>query len=324
MNFLVSPICVRFLKKGESKMILKQTMKWALAAAILLLALSSGVSASADSNNDEESINEKFGLPIVVYGETLSASQKDEVRSLLGVKDTSKVKEITVTGKDLVNYIKGDVNSNLYSSAKITRMDAGKGLVINQITPKNITEVTDEMYANALLTAGIKDAVVDVASPVKVSGHSALVGIYKAYDAGDGTALNKERTEVASQELNLATDLAKKEGLDKDKVSELLTEIKKEIAKQNPATKEEIEKIIDDKLKSLEINLIDKDRQLLIDLFEKMRNLNINFDNVQSQLGDLAKDIQNRIDEAVGDKGFLQTVSDFFTKLIEGIKSLFS
>lgn len=300
----------------------KRFFKTGLLALILLLSSSSMVFAS--NGNDEESINEKFGLPIVVYGEALSPAQKEEVRKLLEVTDTSKVKEITVTGEDLVTYIKGDRHSNMYSSAKITRKDSGEGLKINQVTPENITEVTDEMYANALLTAGIEDAVVDVASPVKVSGHSALVGIYKAYDAGEGAGLDKDRTEVANQELDLATDLAKKEGLDQDKVSELLTEIKKEIAEQNPATKEEIEKIIDDKLKALGINLSAEDRQLLIDLFEKMRDLNINFDNVKSQLESLSQDIQQRIEEAVGDKGFLQAVSDFFKNLFDSIKSIFS
>jgi uncharacterized protein YpuA (DUF1002 family) len=290
-----------------------------------IMSVSSTSKVFADTNgNNEESINEKFGLPIVVYGEALSAAQKDEVRKLLNVTDTSKVKEITVSREDLVTYIKGDRHSNMYSSAKITRKDSGKGLVINQVTPENITEVTDEMYANALLTAGIQDAVVDVASPVKVSGHSALVGIYKAYDEGEGAGLNKDRTEVANEELNLATDLAKKEGMDQDKVSELLTEIKKEIAEQNPATKEELAAIIDEKLKTLEINLSEQDRQLLLDLFEKMRNLNINFDNVKSQLETLTQDIQQRIEEAVGDENFLQKVSDFFKELIESIKSIFS
>ena len=291
----------------------------------LILSVSSTSMVFADTNgNTEESINEKFGLPIVVFGEALSSAQKDEVRKLLKVTDSSKVKEITVSGQDLVKYIKGDRHSNMYSSAKITRKDSGKGLIINQVTPENITEVTDEMYANALLTAGIQDAVVDVASPVKVSGHSALVGIYKAYDEGEGATLNLERTEVANEELNLATDLAKKEGLDQDKVSELLTEIKKEIAQQKPATKEELAALIDEKLKTLEINLSAEDRQLLIDLFEKMRDLNINFDNVKSQLENLTKDIKQRIEEAVGDKNFLQKVADFFRELIASIKSIFA
>ncbi|PLR86040.1 DUF1002 domain-containing protein [Bacillus canaveralius] len=303
---------------------LRRSLKWFAMFVVLSLMFTINGTAFADSGKEEESINEKFGLPIVVYGEALSEAQKDKVRELLEVTDPSKVEEITVTGEDLVHYIKGDPHSNMYSSAKITRKDAGEGLVINQVTPENITEVTDEMYSNALLTAGVEDAVVDVASPVKVSGHSALVGIYKAYDQGEGAPLDQERTEVANDELNLATDLAKKEGLDQDKVSELLTEIKKEIAEQNPATKEEIEQIVDDKLKALEINLSPEDRQLLIDLFERMRALNINFDNVRNQLEDLTSDIQKRIDEAVGNEGFLQSVSNFFKELIDSIKGLFS
>ncbi|RSD25461.1 DUF1002 domain-containing protein [Mesobacillus subterraneus] len=305
-------------------MSLKQIFKSAVTCLLAIAIVSSAFPAFASKDNDDDVINEKYGLPIVVYGEALSEKQKQEVRDLLGVNDPAKVKEIIVTGKDLVTYIDGDEHSNMYSSAKITRKDTGEGLVVNQVTPQNITEVTDEMYANALLTAGIEDAVVDVASPVKVTGHSALVGIYKAYDEGEGTALDKDRTEVANQELNLATKLAKKEGLDQDKVSELLTEIKKEIAEQNPATKEDIEKIIDDKLKTLEIQLSPEDRQLLIDLFNKMRDLNINFDNVKSQLETLSNDIQKRIEEAVGDKGFLQSVSNFFKDLIESIKNIFS
>ncbi|CRK84965.1 Extracellular protein [Neobacillus massiliamazoniensis] len=297
----------------------------AFAAVLFSVFFIKNSSVALASNGDDESINEKYGLPVVVYGAQLSPSQKEEVRKLLNVTDTSKVNEITVIGQDLATYIKGDPNAHMYSSAKITRKDPGTGLIIHQVTPENITEVTNEMYANALLTAGVKDAVVDIASPVKVSGHSALVGIYKAYDQGKGgTALNKDRTEVANEELNLATNLAKNDGVDKDKVGQLLTDIKKEIAVQKPATKDDIAKIIDDKLKSLKITLSPEDRQLLIDLFDKMRHLNINFDNAKSQLDHLSQDIQQRIKETVGDKNFLQKVGDFFKKLFDSIKSLFS
>jgi uncharacterized protein YpuA (DUF1002 family) len=55
-----------------------------------------------------------------------------------------------------------------------------------------------------------------------------------------------------------------------------------------------------------------------------MRDLNINFDNVKSQLENLTQDIQQRIEEAVGDKNFLQQVAEFFRELIESIKSIFS
>ncbi|MGD6774189.1 DUF1002 domain-containing protein [Sutcliffiella horikoshii] len=300
---------------------------WFKLLLVLTLVLSgltlSNVVQAAGGEDEEESINERFGLPIVVYGGTLNDDQKQEVREYLNVKNPEMVEEITVTGEDLVTYIEGeDRNARMFSSAKITRKEKGEGLVIERATPENITQVTDDMYANALLTAGIEDAEVIVASPVKVSGHSALVGIYKAYEVS-GEALNKDRMEVANEELSIATKLAEEEGMDSEKVSELLTEIKKQIAEQNPATREDVEQIVEEQLSKLNIELSEEDRQLLIDLFEKMRELNINFDSVKTQLEQISTDIKNKIDEVVGNEGFWQGVQDFFRNLFQSIADLF-
>ncbi|MBO0991696.1 DUF1002 domain-containing protein [Bacillus sp. SD088] len=274
------------------------------------------------ANDDDDVIDEKLGLPIVVYGETLTESQKEEVRKILKVKNPDNVEEIIVTADDLARLIDGNPNSRMYSSAKITLQDKGKGLVIKRVTPENITEVTEEMYANAMLTAGVENAVVEVASPVAVTGHSALVGIYKAYESR-GQELDKGRMEVANEELDIATELADKEGLNDEKVGELLTEIKKQIADQNPVTREEVEQIVEEQLSKMEIQLSDKDRQLLIDLFEKMRSLDIDFDNVKQQLEDISKDIKNKLQDVVGDEGFWDSVSNFFKNLFESIASFF-
>ena len=298
-------------------------MKKYIGILLLCTLLVSGIQPAVAADNDKASINEKFGLPIVVYGETLTSKQKKEVQTQLGMDEGTDVEEFTATGEDLVKYIEGENrNARMFSSAMITRKEKGEGLKVNIVTPENITEVTNSMYSNALLTAGVENAVVDVASPVKVSGHSALVGIYKAYDVS-GEKLDTVRMEVANEELSVATELAKEAGIDKEEVSKLLTEIKKEIAEQDPATKEEIEKIVEDKLQTLNIQLSPEDRQLLIDLFEKMRSLDINFDNVKQQLDDLTKDIQTTIKDIVNDEGFGQKVSDFFTALLEAIKSFF-
>ena len=184
----------------------------------------------------------------------------------------------------LLQYIKdGNNKARMYSSAKITRQDAGKGLVISIVTEDNITQVTADMYANAMLTAGIEDAIVEVAAPKKVTGHSALVGIYKAYEV-TGETLDTERTDVANDELNLATKFAEESGIDSDKVSELLTEIKKQIAEKNPATKEEVERIVTEQLRKLNIELNEADRQLLIDLMDRIRSLDIDFSKLSEQL----------------------------------------
>lgn len=195
------------------------------------------------------------------------------------------------------------------------------------MTPENITEVTNDMYANALLTAGVEDAQIEVASPVKVTGHSALTGIFKAYEV-TGEKLDTDRLKVANEELDVATKLAEDAGVDQDKVSQLLTEIKQAIAEQNPATKEEVEQIVQEQLKNLNIELSPEYKQMLIDLFDKIRSLDINFDEVKSQLENLAGDIQKKLEDAGVDKGFLQSVADFIKQIFQSIadffKSLFS
>lgn len=268
-----------------------------------------------------EGYNELLGQPIVVYGEQLSDSQQDEVRRLLEV-DASEMSELTVNGQDAANYINGNPNSNMYSSVKITHKDNGHGIVVNIITPDNITQVTGDMYQNALLTAGVENALIEVASPVQVTGHSALTGIYKAYDAG-GENLDKDRMEVANEELQITTDLAEKEGISQETVTELMTEIKKEISEQNPATREDVEEIVKEQLDKLEIQLSDEDRQLLIDLFDKIRDLDIDFGKVKEQLEDISSKIKDKLGDIEIDEGFWEKVKNFFNDLIDKVSSLF-
>ena len=269
----------------------------------------------------ESVINEKLGVPIVVYGANLSDAEKESVKKSLEVEKEAEVEEVSVDGSDLVTYIKdGDSKARMYSSAKITRQDAGKGLVIKIVTEANITQVTADMYANAMLTAGIEDAVVEVAAPKKVTGHSALVGIYKAYEVS-GETLDTDRTDVANDELNLATKFSEDAGIDSDKVSELLTELKKQIAEKNPATKEEIEQIVSEQLEKLNIELSPADRQLLIDLMDKIRALDIDFSKLSTQLNDMSDKIRDKLGDI--DPGFWDKVKEFFSGLMDSIKSWF-
>ncbi|KAB8137575.1 DUF1002 domain-containing protein [Gracilibacillus oryzae] len=301
---------------------MKKLLSMLVATLLVGLALSSAVFASSG----DIGIDERYGKPKVVLGEALSEAEKDQVRNLLNVTDPEQVDEYIVTAEDLVNFIEdSDPSSNMYSSAKITRKSEGYGVVVNIVNPENITQVTNEMYANALLTAGIENALVEVASPFKVTGHSALAGVYKAFNV-EGESLDKERMEVANEELNVATDLTNNAGVDESKVSQLLTEIKQQIAEQNPATKEDVERIVSEQLENLSIQLSAEDREMLTNLFEQMRNLNINFGQVTEQLDTIVNDLQGKLNEVTGGdtEGFWQAVKDFFTNLIDSIRGLFS
>src|SRR5690625_112125 len=285
------------------------------------IVFSSSVLTYGDENVDV--IDEFAGEPIVVYGDNLSDSQKEEVKNLLNV-NSENAHELSVTGQDIAKYIGGNPNSNMYSSAKITHEKSGHGIVVNIVTADNITEVTSDMYLNALITAGVENATVDVASPIPVTGHSALTGIYKAYDA-IGEDLDTERMKVANEELEISTELADREGLTDEKIASLMAEIKKAIAEQNPATREDIEKIVEEQLDRLEISLSEEDRQLLIDLFDKIKDLDIDFDKLKDQLNDIASSITEKLDDLDIDidRGFFESILDFIRDIIDSIAGIF-
>lgn len=276
------------------------------------------------ADNSVNAINEKLGVPIVVYGGNLSDEEKETVKEALQVAKEAEVDEITVTGEDLVKYIKNsNSSSRMYSSAKITRQEEGSGLVISIVTPENITEVTSEMYANAMLTAGIEDASVEIAAPKPVTGHSALVGIYKAYEVKTGETLDIERTDVANDELSVATQIAENANISDEQIAELLTGIKQQIAELNPATKEEVEKIVEDQLAKLNIELSEQDRQLLVDLMNRISQLDIDFSKLSDQLTDLTTKFEEKFGDILQDEGFWDGVKNFFNKLIDTISSWF-
>lgn len=300
--------------------------KWMKMLAIVVLALGVMTPASGfAADNSKKAIDEKLGVPIVVYGANLSADEKESVKKSLKVKDEPEIEEITVSGSDLVKYIKdSNSSSRMYSSAKITRKGAGKGLVIEIVTPENITQVTAEMYANAMLTAGIEDATVQVAAPKAVTGHSALVGIYKAYEVTTGETLDMERTDVASEELSVATSIAESSGVEDAKVAELLTEIKKEIAELNPTSREEVQQIVEGQLSKLDIKLSEQDRQLLVDLMDKISNLDIDFSKWSEQLNDISNTLKEKFDALMENEGFWASVKNFFVNLKETVSSWFN
>ncbi|AUS88553.1 MULTISPECIES: DUF1002 domain-containing protein [Lysinibacillus] len=304
---------------------MKKTWIKILTATMLVFGVMAPATGFASDNTPPKAIDEKLGVPIVVYGANLSEAEKESVKKSLKVSEEPEIEEITVSGEDLVKYIKdSNSSSRMYSSAKITRREAGEGLVIQIVTPSNITQVTSEMYANAMLTAGIQDASVQVAAPKAVTGHSALVGIYKAYEVTTGETLDIDRTDVANEELSVATSIAESAGVDDAKVAELLTEIKKQIAELKPATREDVEKIVEEQLSKLEINLSEKDRQLLVDLMDKISKLDIDFSKWSDQLNDISNTIQEKFGSLMEDKGFWESVKSFFANLKDTISSWFN
>ncbi|MBO1912274.1 hypothetical protein J4G37_46700, partial [Microvirga sp. 3-52] len=58
-----------------------------------------------DTTYADKVIDEKLGVPIVVYGADLSAAERESVEESLDVANEAEVEEVTVDGNDLTTYI---------------------------------------------------------------------------------------------------------------------------------------------------------------------------------------------------------------------------
>lgn len=136
--------------------------------------------AFAATNNVQGVIDEAYVQPDYVLGYSLDQAQKDQTLSLLNYnsgKDT-KLKTLTTSSYAKIMNIADDSSIQLYSSVKIEKLGSNDILKVAIVTPENITKVTQDMYRNAAVTLGIEHANITIASPIRVTGESALAGIY--------------------------------------------------------------------------------------------------------------------------------------------------
>ena len=298
--------------------------KWMKATAIVLALM--GLSMKNAYAIDTTTVNEKWGKPTVVYGGGLSEAQIKQTSELLGTKDSNTV-------------LSGDGNTSvMISSVMVQKTDKGTGVKVKIKTPENITLVTAEQYANAAITAGVTDAEIEVAAVSKVTGESALTGVYKAFEA-NGVQLDAKRTEVAQQELEVTNKIAQEnanaKGFDSSKLDKAMIEIKKELAelkqKQGQlATKEDIERIINDALKNNSLqNVISQDQiNALVAFAQNYQNTSaIDSKQVLEQLNSLSKSVSEKINslvEQAKNEGWLDKIAQFFQSIFDAIKNLFS
>ena len=182
-------------------------LKKTLTLTTLGLLLSTPVLAHADIQTD--TINEMWGKPTLVYGAGLSDNEVLRAGKAFHITNIDNVNRQVNSSEDFNTYLNqpGVSDNSLFSSVLVQKQNKGKGVTVDIKTPQNITQVTKSQYANAAITAGATDVAIDVASVKKVTGESALVGVYKALSA-NGVAIDNTRTQAASQELNTINNIA--------------------------------------------------------------------------------------------------------------------
>ncbi|MGE7905613.1 DUF1002 domain-containing protein [Peribacillus sp. NPDC094092] len=289
---------------------MKKMNKWVIVTILLCLLLP--YKAFADA---------AVGEMIVTLGENLTNEQKNMILSEM--KAPNDVEVLTVTNAEEHEYLGDYIASRLIgtkaiSSSAITLEEKGTGL---KLESKNINWVTDEMYINALATAGVKDATVYVTAPIPVSGTAALTGVIKAYEISADKKIPEDVKQAANEEMVKTAKLGDEIGT--EEASALVTKIKEEMAANPPANTEEVREVVESSAKDLGITLNDAQVQSLIDLFNKLKELDIDWNAVGDQLT-AAKDKLSNFLESEEGQSFLDKLKEVFSSLIDAIKSLFS
>jgi uncharacterized protein YpuA (DUF1002 family) len=261
------------------------------------------------------------GDKIITLGENLTESQKNMLLAEMEAPDNAQI--ITVSNQEEHQYLgkyvsKSLIGSRAISSSATTIAPSGSGI---SVKTKNITWVTNEMYVNALITAGVKDANIYITAPIPVSGTAALTGIIKAYEISADKTIPEEVKQAANQEMVETAKLGDAIG-DKNAAA-LIAKVKDEIAKNKPKNDEELRKIIENAANDLGVKLDENQMQRLMDFFNKLKDLNINWNQVSDQLNK-AKDQISKFLQSDEGQGFLEKVKQFFIQLIDAIKGLFS
>lgn len=289
---------------------MKKMHKWVIVTILLCLLLP--YKAFADA---------AVGEMIVTLGENLTNEQKNMILSEM--KAPNDVEVLTVTNAEEHEYLGDYIASRLIgtkaiSSSAITLEEKGTGL---KLESKNINWVSDEMYINALATAGVKDATVYVTAPIPVSGTAALTGVIKAYEISSDKKIPEDVKQAANEEMVKTAKLGDEIGT--EEASALVTKIKEEMAENPPANTEEVREVVESSAKELGIALNDDQVQSLIDLFNKLKELNIDWNAVGDQLT-AAKDKLSNFLESEEGQSFLDKLKEVFSSLIDAIKSFFS
>ncbi|MFD0770834.1 DUF1002 domain-containing protein [Bacillus sp. CGMCC 1.60114] len=261
------------------------------------------------------------GESIVTLGENLTEQQKQQL--LEEMKAPKDAQIITVSNTEEHKYLDGivpnaQIGTKAISSSMITYTKKGSGLVVQA---HNINWVTDAMYTNALITAGVKDANIHITAPFKVSGTAALTGLMKAYETTSKKEIPDEVKKVANEEMVQTAKLGDQIG--NDKAVQLVANVKQEIAKEQPKTTEDLRSLIKKVADQLGITLTDEQLNNLVTLFDKMKNLNIDWNQVSNQLNK-AKDHVSAFLGSEQGQGFLDKLKGVFSSFIDFIKSLFN
>lgn len=317
----------------------KQIVSGILATSLLFGGYSAA-DAKVISNNKEKNNDNKIENKVFIKGGDLDKSEVEDTKDELDVNSSYKTYSIN---KDEVTELTGSSYAFIHSSASIVPNKIKKGVTVEITTPDNITRITEEQYANAAITAGIKNAHIKIASIDRVTGEGALAGIHKSY-AEEGNELNQQDIDNANDEMETLAQI-NDENKDKDDysdeamnnaVADMKEQVANEKAKGNDVSSKDVDKIVDKTLKdkgirdSLNDNQITNINNIVINA-SKSSAMEQDPEAYADQASKLKDNLSGSIDKlkekAYDNKGLLAKIWDaivgFFEAIVNFFKNLF-
>lgn len=211
----------------------------------------------------------------ISFGADLNDEARKEVVGLLGISE-DELKSYDILTIDhfeevekLSKYIpQSQLGKGAISCVELIPLPEGSGISIGTI---NIDYVTNLMYYNVLVTAGVKDVDVKVAAPTKSSGSCALVGMLKAYQNMTGEHISDKAIDVAMNEMSVIDTLSLNHGA--EETSKLLDKLKGKVIENGSTDIKSIKNIIKGIATIQKITLTDDEVNMTAECMVKITEL---------------------------------------------------
>lgn len=218
---------------------------------------------------------------VITYGETTNANSdyKSIVDSFFVSQanvDLNNVNSKVITA-DQVNQVSSSITGKSYSSNQILSsafldLNDNDNLEVS-VDKSKITTITGDMYISALKSAGITSGHVYVTSPVSATGESALAGIMNAYEEVTDVEIPENVKEAANDEIYTQAEIVENSGVDANKLSDLVNQVKDEVSKDNITDHDTIVNIINNHVQNNNINITNVDIENLADTIQQVQNV---------------------------------------------------
>jgi len=256
---------------------------------------------------------------ILSFGSNLNKAQENQLRKYFNAPDgidaiyvdnSVAIKQLGLDENNLENFTGG-----WYSSAYVKLEEKESGVTVKST---NLTLVSNDMLANALITSGILNAEVIASAPFEVTGESALAGILAGAEKIMGGELSLEGKQTAQEEIEVSLDLAEEIG--QTEASAIINEIKTAIIKEKPSTEEEIQKIVDEIGSKYDVTISDNIQGRMVSLMSDINDLDLDY----SKLKDTLDKASSKFKDDMTALGKEIKGSGFFDKLFNWIKDFFN